>query len=686
VIYLKAAGQRRGASVHEVDPAPTRRAILAATLGLGALTLNVPEALAGSAIDEITPHPVRDYYFGSPMFGVAMSPSGNRLAVVRNIGTSPARDIVLDVGSSIDLDQPRLRHAIGNFEVRGVRWANEDRVLLTLLIPADVVVRRSNGSQETIQTTAVRIVSIDANDGSAVALLQGGERRPRISQINLGRVVDTLPDDPDHILMAVRDLGYALNLHRVNVYTGQSEEIERGQMVTLDWMTLNGQAVVRQDQNMAGSLIRTFVRSGPRGRWQRAWQHRVRQAHDFIWTGVMVRPGVALVLARRENEDFMSARELDLETIQFGPPIMSREDMEAQHYLLDERKRLMGVAYFNPRLEYDFVSPAIAPHHRAMNAFFGNECNVYMRQANPEQTRFIVSVEGPREPGSWYIYDAEQRHFEYIGSRTLLEGNRLAPQESIRAPTRDGASIEAFLTRPASGAPGPIIALVHGGPDARDYFGWNTQAQVLAAQGWWVIQPNFRGSSGYGRAFNEAGWRRWGTRMQEDVEDTLAHAIETYGLDRERVGIMGASYGGYAALMGAVRRPDLYKAAISICGDSDLIDLLASERRDDDTTDQLIYRFWVERIGDPRTDRAMIEQASPRRRVREIQCPVLLVHGVEDKVVPVDQSRRMERAMRDAGKRVELVEIEDHGHGDWPAHIEHDLVERYIALFREAFA
>src|SRR5690606_20650916 len=181
-----------------------------------------------------------------------------------------------------------------------------------------------------------------------------------------------------------------------------------------------------------------------------------------------------------------------------------------------------------------------------------------------------------------------------------------------------------------------------------------------------------------GLGFAQQGWTRWGDRMQEDVEDAVAQAIALRGLDAGRVAIMGTSYGGYAALMGAVRRPDLYKAAISICGVADLPDMLAWEQREDDAPGKPIYEFWTRRIGDQAVMGAALEAASPRRRADEPACPVLLVPGDGDPMVPVVQSRGMRDALRRAGKAVDLIEIEDAGHADWDHAQELALVERYI--------
>jgi dipeptidyl aminopeptidase/acylaminoacyl peptidase len=251
---------------------------------------------------------------------------------------------------------------------------------------------------------------------------------------------------------------------------------------------------------------------------------------------------------------------------------------------------------------------------------------------------------------------------------------------------RDGADVRAYLTQPASGKPGPLVVMPHGGPELRDDWGFDSWAQLLAAQGWWVLQVNFRGSGGYGRAFAEAGWKRWGERMQEDVEDATDQAIAQFKLDAGRVAIFGGSYGGYAAMMGAVRRPDFYKAAVSMSGVSDLIEMLKWERSQDSTPSKFYYEFWRQRIGDPDADAAILAKASPRRRVGEIKAPMLLLHGFLDETVPVDQSKAMVKAMTAAGKKVDYWEIPKEGHSASKRRKEKDRMDRVVAFLKPYLA
>jgi dipeptidyl aminopeptidase/acylaminoacyl peptidase len=413
---------------------------------------------------------------------------------------------------------------------------------------------------------------------------------------------------------------------------------------------------------------------------------RSDQRRDFFVVTGTDRPDVLVVGARLEGEDLVTVRELDLRTLRYGPPLFQRAGRDAEDGLVDEQGRLVAAKYLDDRVAWAPADKALSGHLRAMDDFFDRQANVHLFDVDATHTRFLALVRGPREPGSFYLYDKGAKKIEGLGSSyPNLDPERLGEMETLRVKTRDGASIDAYLTAPVGRAPGPLVVLAHGGPEVRDSYDWDRQAQVLAAQGWWVLQPNFRGSGGYGRAFAEAGWRRWGDRMQEDVEDAVAHAVALRKLDPARVAIMGTSYGGYAALMGAARRPDLYKAAISICGVSDLPEMLAWERREDETGDKWLYRHWVERIGDPRTDMARLEAASPRRVAAKLTMPVMLVHGEQDAVVPIDQSRMMHRALRGAGGTVEFREIARAGHADWEDEVEQELVERYVRLIGGAF-
>lgn len=661
----------------------SRRGVLGAGAGLVALLSGGCRAGAAPA-----PYPLEDFFTEAKTRAVVLSPSGARVAVLEQHGAADApRGLILlfDAGEPT---KPVRRIELGDLKVQWLDWASEQRLLAGVVIKkslpgAKAIGSLTPGAAQTI--TARRVVSLDTEGGEPVVLFETDAARMRRSR-DMGAVIDFLPQDPDHVLMAAWEVEGVMGLHRVNTNTGKAERLERGNFATVGWRTHNGVAVLRFDVNPRRTMETLYARAPGESGWKFVRRTRIVDAPDFTWIGGGDRPETVLVSTRAEGEDVLSIREMNLHTLALGPPIQPRAGRDVLHGLFDDRRRYVGAAYYGDRLEYEFAEPGLAAHHRAMNRFFDDDCDVQLVQLSPDRSRVIAYVNGPREPGAWYLYDRTARSMTNMGASRVLDPQRLGDCRLLKVSTRDGAEIQAYLTSPPGAAPGPLIVLPHGGPEVRDQRRFDRQVQILAAQGWWVLQPNFRGSGGYGLDFAKQGWRRWGERMQEDVEDAVAQVVRDHGLDAARIAIMGTSYGGYAALMGAVRRPDLYKAAISICGVSDLPEMLAAEKRDDETPTKEIYDFWKKRIGDPDTDGFLLEAASPRRRVAEIACPILLVHGVDDEIVPIVQSRIMNRALRAAGKTVEHVEVPDAGHGDWEDRVEKELMQRYVALLTRVFA
>lgn len=664
----------------------SRRGVLGAS-GAGAL-LALSGARLATAATVTGAYAMDDLFTEARTRAVVLSPSGARIAIMEQLGTRDEPRGVIDLLNADNPEGPRRRIELGKLTVEALEWANDQRLLARVAIKRVIPGRKpinSNLTSPSQTVTSRRVMSVDPITGAAVVLFEGERNRMRYSP-DLGRVIDILPDDPDHVLMTAWEADGVMGLHKVSIIDGKAERLERGNSATIGWQTHQGVAVLRRDVNSRWTVETIHARAPGETEWRFVRRNRIVDAPDFSWVGGGSTPGTVLVSARAEGEDVETIREMNLHTLAFGAPLQPRPGRDVLYGLMDARNRYVGAAYYGARLEYDFAEEGLAAHHRAMNRFFDDDCDVHLSQVSDDRNRFIAYAEGPREPGAWYLYDKTARSMTNLGSRHALDFERLGRCELLSVPTRDGAVIEAYLTAPPGAAPGPLVVMPHGGPEVRDQRGYSRQVQVLAAQGWWVLQPNFRGSGGYGLAFAQQGWRRWGERMQEDVEDAVAQVVRDKGLDNRRVAIMGTSYGGYAALMGAVRRPDLYRAAISICGVTDLSDMLAWEKREDDTPTKEIYGFWKTRIGDPDTDGPMLEAASPRRRVADIACPVLLVHGVNDEIVPVIQSRIMNSALRGARKSVDYVEVPSAGHSDWDDDVEKGLMTRYVALLRRAFA
>jgi dipeptidyl aminopeptidase/acylaminoacyl peptidase len=302
-----------------------------------------------------------------------------------------------------------------------------------------------------------------------------------------------------------------------------------------------------------------------------------------------------------------------------------------------------------------------AAQQRALaSAFPGRDVRVLERSTSGQ--RVLALVQSATRPPEFYLVDLDRSKADLIGEAyPALAGVKLGEQRAITYDSRDGARIPAYLTLPPGAAERslPLVVLPHGGPEARDDAGFDWWAQFLATRGYAVLQPQFRGSTGFGRTHRLAGYGEWGGRMQDDVTDGVRHLVATGLADPTRVCIVGASYGGYAALAGAAFTPQLYACAISVNGVSDLPIMLAEVARTEGRqSDALAY--WKDHIG-AATD-AKVAQRSPARAADAVRAPVLLLHGTEDTVVPAAQSRTMAKALAAAGKAHRLVMLpgEDH--------------------------
>ncbi len=278
----------------------------------------------------------------------------------------------------------------------------------------------------------------------------------------------------------------------------------------------------------------------------------------------------------------------------------------------------------------------------------------------------LVAVTRDVDPGSVYLFTRETRELNLVyRSRPDLPSEQLAPMTPIRYTARDGLEIPAYLTLPADIEPNglPLVLHPHGGPWARDAWGYDPYAQFLANRGYAVLQPNFRCSTGFGKAFLNAGSHEWGTgAMQHDLSDGVRHLVERGIVDEERVCIFGGSYGGYATLAGVTFTPELYACGIPYVAPSNLVTLIESFP---EYWKPFLKGSWYLRVGDPSIpeERAELLERSPLEQVEKIRVPLLVVHGANDPRVKQAESDQIVVALREKGAAVEYIVAPDEGHG-----------------------
>jgi len=285
-----------------------------------------------------------------------------------------------------------------------------------------------------------------------------------------------------------------------------------------------------------------------------------------------------------------------------------------------------------------------------------------------DHRKLVVQADSPTDGPAYAIVDLAAHKADWISNRFgALKPEDIAPRQAIAFKAKDGTPLTGYLTLPRGREPKglPLIVLPHGGPSARDEPGFDWWAQAMASQGYAVLQVNYRGSYGFGWDFLSAGFGEWGRKMQTDLSDGVRYLVAQGQIDPARVCIVGASYGGYAALAGATLDPGVYRCAVSVAGLSDLPRFVTWSKAVSDVSAE---RYWDRFMGAKDPADPHLVDISPADHVNASTVPILLIHGKDDTVVPFDQSQIMAEALRRAGRPVDFVVLnhEDHwlSHGD----------------------
>ena len=312
------------------------------------------------------------------------------------------------------------------------------------------------------------------------------------------------------------------------------------------------------------------------------------------------------------------------------------------------------------RAEYHVLDPAVQPDYEAIRALHTGDPSLIGR--DEADTTWLVAYTDDAGPVRYYGYDRATGTGSFLfDSRPELSRYELAHMEPFSFTTRDGLTVHGYVTFPPGGGRSglPAVLDVHGGPQVRDVWGWNPEAQWFANRGYLCIQVNYRGSTGYGKAFVNAGDREWGAKMHDDLINAVGYVVEQGWADRDRIAIYGGSYGGYAALVGAAFTPYVFRCAVNIVGPSNLQTLL-----------ETIPPYWApvkaqlyKRVGNPETDQEFLWSRSPLSRARDIRIPLLIAQGANDPRVKQAESEQIVAALAEAGIDYEYMLFPDEGHG-----------------------
>jgi dipeptidyl aminopeptidase/acylaminoacyl peptidase len=508
--------------------------------------------------------------------------------------------------------------------------------------------------------------NVYAVDPSA-AVPQGADAPPSRDLTGLKGVVVQLysapKTDPDILYVGINDRDKAWHdLYKLKISTGERTLIRQNTERIAGWI-FDLKGVLRMAERTTDTGDTELLRVDPEG------FTKVYSCNVFEACGVLrfdKAGDKAYIETNKGVADLVSLALLDpatgaTETVELDP--MKRVDLGAAVFS-ELTEELAQTNYVDDRVRRYFRDKSFEADYRWLEEtkFPGKEVGVASRTR--DERLWLISVRSDTEPGEAYLFDrrAHTLTFEYK-VREKLPREALAPMQAVHYKSSDGLEIPAYLTLPKGLAPKNLAAVVlpHGGPWARDVWGYNGLVQFLANRGYAVLMPNFRGSTGYGKKFLNAGNGEWGRRMQDDVTWGVKYLIAQGIADPKRVGIMGGSYGGYATLAGVAFTPDLYKAAVDIVGPSNLLTLLDSIPPYWEAARKTMYA----RMADPETPQGKewLTERSPLTEASKIKTALMVVQGANDPRVNRAEAEQIVIALRDRGFPVEYLLAADEGHG-----------------------
>jgi dipeptidyl aminopeptidase/acylaminoacyl peptidase len=607
-----------------------------------ALLLMLGHADIAHAAEAPARRPIIDFAALPALEAPSLSPDG------RKIATKIARDgkqylAVLNFDGA-----PPVFIANGDNDLNWWRWVNNDWLVVGI------------GNQIPFQGDEMYI-------RRAVAVSADGKTLNKLAFSDAAQMADdviwTARDGSPRILLAVQKSVYLGAdfwpvVMEYDVSTGKGRRVAGPYEGVMDWYA-DGAGNVRMGigSSTDGRNVRLLYREGGRGSFRTVDRaNRRRDEHLTVPALFLPEPGRALAIAD-DDDGFGTLYELDLATLALGKPVHAAKGFDIGGLRVDPTGyRATGVSVTGDWHRIHWLDPELAKVQAEIDKAVGDR-RATIVSMSADQMSLLVYLGAPDQAGAYYIYDRADGVMRHVAwTNNVLKGTRFHPVRTIRYKARDGLEIAAVLTTPKTHVAGtalPLIVMPHGGPFARDEESWDWWAQFLADRGYLVVQPNYRGSSGYGTEFTKMGEGQWGLAMQDDLNDAV-DALAKLGLaDPKRVCMVGGSYGGYAALRAAQRDGARYRCAAAFAGVSDLPRLRRYDSR---------FLMSGARSDWLRTQAPDLRSVSPLNYPADFTIPVLMVHGRKDTRVPVAHSREMAEKLRKAKKDVVYIEQREGDH------------------------
>ncbi len=588
------------------------------------------------------------------MSSAAVSPDGGHLATLQRFAKDGKQFLLIyDLG---DMAKKPVTMGSDRMDIVSAGWANSERLIVRFRQDVDTLQRLGADTRQ-----VSKLATVDRQGKRWLEIpRRRADRRSEFSktvqQFGGAAVFDRLPKDDDHILIYYDDdQNFVADIFRVNVETGSAQRVAKNSdRITITYLDDDGDPRLATRFDEGSEAIIDLARLKGETDWIEIGrtQANVDSASSIFGAFRLVGPPSSnefYVLSNHET-DTAAIYTYDLETRQFGEMQFMHPQYDATgvRTRLDEERNdvITGFTFTGKGRDVYLLDPKEKALYNAINGILPDTRNSIASRSLDGNT-MVIRAEGPRMPPSWYLL--KDGRLDLLGrSMPFLTEEMLADVEWVRYKARDGMEIPALVTVPQGDGPFPLVVLPHGGPVARDYWGFDVWAQLLAFHGYVVIQPQFRISDGFGRKHLEAGYGRWGHEMQDDLEDAIGYLTDRGLGDPGRAAIFGWSYGGYAAFVGSFRDPNPFRCAIAGAGVADLP----------------YFRAWLADSGTllEKAYRPTVDGLSPLEHVDSVDVPILVIHGDIDERVPVAESRKFVDQLKQYDKQHKYIELEDANH------------------------
>ena len=591
--------------------------------------------------------------FGSPPLigSVKISPSGEKIAMYATLNNGDSAILIRDLTKNEPL-KPIASSDNKSLKLLSFNWFDDEIILASAWLAQDVFNTKAD-------YTRLLRVNVDGSGFTPLFKKRHFKDLPlRWEEFNQTRIIDWLPDDDENILVMLRmSNARSPDVVKLNVKKNSIKTVKKGVAGVGSWMTdEDGRVRIGNtyDRNRSsGSII--FQEEGST-KWRTIWDYSSFGEDSVSVLGFGKEPNKVWYEAYKDGRVAVFSADISKQNIE--PELVyshPKRDVETYLRYRKDQKDPIGIGFRDENFHHVTWDKEAADFEKSIYALFPDK-EVYFGGTSDDRNRYIIFVENSSTAGSFYLGDKKLGTLDLVAHSYPALANKVLPaKKAFFYKARDGLEIEAFLTLPEGKDKNlPTIIFPHGGPIAADgEKGFDYWTSFFSNRGYAVVQMNFRGSTGYGFDFMKAGLGQWGGQMQKDVEDATYWAIKEGIADPDRICIVGGSYGGYAALMGAATS-DLYQCSVSFAGVSDLLYLLDGSRRYGGEETVRIM------LGDK--SRTELKEISPVNLADQIKIPVLLVQGDDDSRVLLKHGEAMRDALEEAGVDYIYIQQEDSDH------------------------